>query len=150
MSLKASTGLRNALLVTGSLKSRLDGGFLKIYSNAVAAPATADAAIPGGAVLLCTISVNSTGTGITMAATATDGVVEKTAAETWSGVNAATGTASWYRHVGSADDGTLSTTQPRLQGSVGTTAADLILASVALTNAQTTTVPNYAVALPTP
>ena len=40
MALKASTGLRNAMMTTGSLKSRLDLGFIKIYAGTV--PATAD------------------------------------------------------------------------------------------------------------
>ena len=56
MALKASTGLRNKLMDTGSLKSILAGGLIKVYGGAV--PADADAAATG--TLLCIISNNST------------------------------------------------------------------------------------------
>lgn len=145
MALKESTGLRNGMLVTGSLRSQLLNGFLKIYSGT--APASADDAVTG--TLLCTISVSSTGTGITLDTTASAGTVSKAPAETWSGVNAATGTAGYFRHVGSADTGASSTTQPRLQGDVATAGAELNFTSVALTSGATQTVDYYNVALPT-
>jgi hypothetical protein len=146
MAIKASTGLRNQLMDTGSLKGALDDGFINIYAGTV--PATADAAV-GAATLLCTISVNSTGTGITFDSAASGGVISKAPGEVWSGVNAATGTAAWYRHVGDSDDGTLATDQPRLQGLVGVSGADLNLSSVSLTSGATQTVDFYSVALPT-
>lgn len=143
MTIKVSTGLRNAVLGTSSLDAALDLGFIKIYSGA--APASADDAATG--TLLCTISVNSTGTGLTFDAPS-GGVMAKAAAEVWSGVNAASGTAAYYRHVGPADTGALSTTEPRLQGSVGTSGADLNLSSVGLTAAATQTIDYYTVAWP--
>lgn len=147
MAIKASTGLRNQMMDTGSLKNALDNGFINIYSGTV--PTTADEAVPGGATLLCTISVNSTGTGITFDAAASGGVIAKAPGEVWSGVNAATGTAAWYRHVGAADTGALATDEPRLQGLVGVSGADLNLSSVSLTSGATQTVDFYSVALPT-
>jgi hypothetical protein len=145
MSLKTSTGLRNGVLATGSLKSLLNGGFIKIYAGTV--PSSADDAI-GSATLLNTISVNSTGTGINFDTAASAGVLSKAPAEVWSGVNAASGTATFYRHVAAADDGTLSTTQPRIQGTVSTVGADLNLSSVSLTSGATQTIDYYSVALP--
>jgi hypothetical protein len=145
MTLYVSTGLRNKLLDTGSLKSIFNLGFIKIYAGTV--PADADASI-GAATLLCTISNNSTGTGITFAASAASGAISKNSGETWSGTNAASGTASFYRHVAAGDDGTLSTTQARIQGLVSTAGADLNLSSVALTSAATQTIDNYSAALP--
>ena len=53
MAIKTSTGLRNAMLATGSAKAALDGGRINIYAGA--APATADDAV-GGATLLCAIT----------------------------------------------------------------------------------------------
>lgn len=143
--MKLSTGLRNKLLDTGSLKATFAAGFLKIYSGA--APADADAAVTG--TLLCTISIASGGTGINFAAAAVAGVLQKLSSETWSGVNAATGTAAYFRHVAAGDDGTLSTTQARIQGTVATSGADLNVASVALVAAATQPVDFYSVALPT-
>ncbi|RZL88830.1 MAG: hypothetical protein EOP82_21680 [Variovorax sp.] len=145
MTLKVSTGLRNAMLDTQSLKTALALGFIKLYSGAV--PATADAAVTG--TLLTTISVNSTGTGLSLATAAASGTIAK-ASEVWSGVNAATGTATYFRFIAATgDDGTLSTTQKRLQGTVGTSGADLNLSSVNLTATAVQTIDAANITLPT-
>lgn len=142
---QTSTGLRNAALA--AWKTALDHGFLKIYGGTV--PATADAAL-GAATLLCTISVNSTGTGITLAATPVAGVLQKNGSEIWSGVNAATGTASFYRFVAAADSGAASTTEPRIQGTVGVTGEGLNLTmGTALAATVTTTIDSFATEVPT-
>lgn len=145
--MKVSTGLRNALLDAGSLASQMDLGFIKIYAGPV--PASADAAL-GSATLLCTISNNSTGTGLKFETAAADGSLPKESTEVWSGVNAAGGTATFFRHVAATgDDGTLSTTQKRIQGTIGASGADLNLSSVNLSNGATQTIDYYSVTLPT-
>lgn len=144
MTLKVSTGLRNKLMDTGSLKTIMAAGLIKIYSGAV--PADADAAVTGS--ILCTISIGSGGTGINFDTSAAAGVLSKAPGETWSGTNAATATATYYRHVAASDDGTLSTTQARLQGAVATVGSDLNLSSVALVSGATQTVDYYSVTLP--
>jgi hypothetical protein len=141
---KLSTGLRNQLLASNSLKTIFAASFIKIYSGS--APASADDAVTG--TLLCTISIASGGTGVNFAASAADGALAKSGSETWSGVNAATGTAGYFRHVAAGDDGTSSTTQARIQGTVGTAGADLNLSSTALTSAATQTIDAYAAGLP--
>jgi len=146
MSVKASTGLRKGLLDSASLKEQLDDGFMKLYAGTV--PATADAAL-GGATLLCTLSINSTGVGINFDTTATGDVLSKAPGEIWSGTNVASGTATFYRHVAAADDGTLSTAAPRLQGTIAVAGADMNLSSVALVNGATQTLAYYSVTLPT-
>ena len=146
MAIKASTGLRNHMLGSGSLKSALDGGRINIYAGA--APSSADGAV-GAATLLCSVSLNSTATGIDMDAAAASGVLSKAPGQVWSGVNVASGTAAWYRHVGPDDDGTLSTTAPRLQGDVALSGADLNISNTSLTSGATQTVDFYSVALPT-
>ena len=145
MAIKTSTGLRNAMLATGSAKAALDGGRINIYAGA--APATADAAV-GGATLLCAITLNSTGTGILFDTAAVNGVLAKKPSETWSGSIVATGTAAWYRHVAAADDGTLSTTAPRIQGTIALIGADLNL-DPSFVSGQTKVIEHYIVALPT-
>lgn len=147
MALQISTGLRNALLGTGSLKSILALGFIRIYSGTP--PATADAAIGGGNTLLCTISVASSGTGLTFEASATGGVLPKNASEVWSGVNAASGTATFFRHVAVGDTAALSTTEARMQGAIATAGAELNLSSVGLTSGATQTIDYYTAAVPT-
>lgn len=146
MTLKASTGLRNYMLDTGPAKTALANGFIKIYSGPE--PATADAAIGGGNTLLCTIYSDNVSAGINLAATAADGFIEKASAETWSGAVIATGTATFFRHVGSADTGALSTTQPRLQGTVARAGAELNISDVDLVAAAPQAVNFYTLQLP--
>lgn len=114
MATQSSTGLADYLLVTGSLKAALDGGFIKVYSGTP--PTTADDAVTG--TLLWTISVGGAGTGLTWSPTTVSRALVKPSATTWSGPTAA-GTATYFRVVGSADTGASSTTQPRIQGNVG-------------------------------
>lgn len=146
MAIKASTGLRNTMLGSGSLKSALDGGRIDIYAGSP--PASADDAV-GGATLLCSITLNSTATGIDMDTAASAGVLSKAPGQVWSGVNVASGTATWYRHVGPGDDGLSSTTAPRLQGDVALSGSDLNISNVSLTAGATQTIDFYSVALPT-
>lgn len=144
MSLQASTGTRNSML--GSMKTGLNAGLIKIFSGTK--PATADAAI-GSAVLLCTISLNGTGTGINFDTAAVSGVIVKAPAEVWNGTNVASGVAAFYRHVGPGDDGLLSSTEPRLQGNVGVSGSDLNLtAGTTLTSGIVTPVDSYSIELP--
>lgn len=144
MSAYFSTGLVNSLAITGSLASALSGTVIKLYSGTV--PSTADAAISSDSTLLCTISVGSAGTGVTMASTVTNGTLTKNTSETWSGANAASGTATYYRQVATDDDGTESTTAIRVQGVMGT---DMILSSYALVSAATQSLDNYQITIPT-
>lgn len=149
MAIKVSTGLRNSMLVDDSLAAALNGGFINIYSGT--APTSADNAIgsSGSNVLLCTISVNGDGTGLALASSASNGVVEKVSAAVWEGEVLATGTATFYRFVGSSDTGALSTTEPRIQGTVGIVNADLNLSSVSLVDGATQTIDYYSIAFPT-
>lgn len=145
MTIKTSTGLRNKMLDTNPLRTILNLGFINIYSGTP--PATADAAATG--TLLCTISVSSGGTGLTMAAAAVDGAIPKNSGEVWSGVNAAGGVASYYRHVGAADTGALSTTEPRVQGQIANVGSDMNLTSTTLSSGATQTIDFYQLYLPT-
>ena len=147
MAIKSSTGLANHLLVTGSLKNALDAGFIKVYAGTV--PADADAAITG-TTLLWTISVGGAGTGLTWDTTPVNRALVKPSAATWSGATIV-GTASYFRVVGSADDGLLSTTQPRLQGQVGMVAGantDMYVADTTFA-VGTKSLAAFSIALPT-
>jgi hypothetical protein len=146
---KFSTGLRTQMLSGGALKGALDGGLINIYSGTP--PLQADDALSSVATntLLCTISLASAGTGISFDTAASAGVLNKAPAQTWSGVNAATNTATFFRHVASGDTGASSTSAYRIQGTIATAGADLNLSSVSLTSGATQTVDYYSVALPT-
>ena len=76
------------------------------------------------------------------------GAIGKAPAETWAGTVLATGNAVFFRYVGSADTGALSTTEPRLQGRVGVSGAELNISSLALTAGQTQAVNFIAISQP--
>ncbi|MNV98439.1 hypothetical protein D3C71_1936940 [compost metagenome] len=67
----------------------------------------------------------------------------------WSGINSASGTATHFRIVSGTDDGSASTTQPRLQGKCGTSGADLNMSSVNLTLNAPQSVDAASITLPT-
>jgi hypothetical protein len=129
MAQKMSTGLCNQLLDTNPLKTIFAAGFVDLYSGTV--PASADASI-GAAVLQVRVGAPGPGTGIHFATAAAAGVLSKMATETWNGTVSNSATVTFYRMVTAADDGTLSTTQPRIQGAIGTGGADMNLGAVAL------------------
>jgi hypothetical protein len=144
MSLQASTGLRGALL--SALKTSLDGGKLLIFSGSK--PANADAAI-GSATLLCTITDNDTGGGLTFDTGPSNGIIVKLPSQSWRGTNVASGVATFYRHVASGDDGISSASEPRLQGTVGVSGTDLNLTGgTTLTQGIVTPVDTYSIELP--
>lgn len=145
MAINLSTGLKDSVLVTGSLRSALTNGQLQIYTGA--APASADAAATG--TLLNTYVDNDTGTfNLTFEASTSGGALVKTAAQTWSGTSVAAGTAGYFRFVVTGDDGLLSTTQVRIQGTVGGAGADLYLASTTIANSTLYFIDAFAIAIP--
>jgi len=135
----------------GSLKDIMRNGVLKIYSGSQ--PALGDTAYSG--TLLCTITESSgaftpgsEANGLEFGDEAS-GYVEKCADETWSGVASATGTAGWFRFYANATDaGALSTTLPRIDGSIGTSGADLNMSSTAITSGATYTIDSFKLTLP--
>lgn len=144
--LKLSTATANGLANAIGLKEQLDGGKLYIFAGPV--PETADEALDlvNDHTELCVITVNDSGTGLTFDA-ATNGVLGKAAAETWSGTcafdgaDAATTTLAptFYRFCASGDNGRAAantSTGYRVQGSVGgpNSGADLQLGANTLSD----------------
>jgi hypothetical protein len=139
---------------TEDFAAGVNGGLIKIYGSPTSQaaadaliPATADAAL-GSATLLCTISVDGDGTGLNMDTTPVAGILAKATGESWLGDNVASGYASFYRFAPIADDGTLSTTAKRCQGSVGILGTDLIIASSYMTLGQEQRIDSYVVGMP--
>jgi hypothetical protein len=135
------------MLATGSLRDALADGFIKIYGGT--APAAADDAISGSNPLLNTVSLDGAGGGINLDVVAVGGIIGKSPSDDWFGINAASGTATFYRHVAAGDTGALSTTAPRLQGTIATAGADLNLSDVALVSGADQRIDYYVVNLPT-
>ena len=79
------------------------------------------------------------------------GVMPKLTTQTWSGVNAATGTAGWFRQYGSvADAGAVDTTETvlRVDGAIATSGAEMNLNSTAFTALATTTLSGWGDTIP--
>jgi hypothetical protein len=141
-------------IVGGSLRDIFKRGVLRIYTGVQ--PTTADMAATG--TLLLTIT-NASGafTGGAVAnglefGVAASGSIAKLSTQTWSGVGLATGTAGWFRLYGNAaDEATtpaVSTTLPRLDGSVAVSGAQLNMSSTTVTLSATTTIDTFTVTLP--
>lgn len=135
----------------GSLKDVFRDGVLKIYSGTQ--PTEADDAVAG--TLLVTIT-ESAGAFVAGAfdnglefGAAASGAIAKSASETWQGVAVASGVAGWFRLCANdTDAGAESTTLPRIDGSIGTSGADLNLSSTTITSGQTYTIDTFSLTLP--
>lgn len=143
MAIKLSTGARNAILDTGDFGTIFDASRVKIYTGS--APSDADSAESG--TLLVSIGSDNADTHCHFSGTASSGQLTKNT-DTWSGTAAATGTAGYFRLVINTDGGGSSTTEIRLQGSVGTTGADLNMSSLSITNGTTQTIDTFTVTQP--
>lgn len=150
MTVRLSTGLRNALAGTGGgFATALANGVIEIYSGSQ--PATADSAVNG--TLLGTVTLNSgaftpgnSTNGLTFAAAA-NGSVSKSGV--WSFNAVATGTAGWFRFKGNAvDAGGVSTTAIRMDGSVATSGADLNLSNISLVTGSPNTIDSFTFTIP--
>lgn len=151
MALRVSTGLRNAMMATGSLQDTMVNGILCIYSGTQ--PASADDAESG--TLLCKVTVSSGAftagaatNGINMATSAASGLLPKSTSEVWSGVNVATGTAGYYRFYANDFTTGASTTAARVDGAVSTSGAQLNMSSTALVSGATLTLDSFTLTLP--
>lgn len=122
--IKLSTGYRQSVALTSSIKATLDGGLVRIYSGAV--PPSADASL-GAAVLLCEISAGGTGDLLTWEDTAPGGVLSKSVAQNWTGNVVAGGDPTFFRYVKGGDAGDASASAVRFQGSAGILGSDMYI-----------------------
>lgn len=150
MALRLGTNLRQALLTTADLKAHMDLGFLYIYSGTQ--PASADNAATG--TLLAVISNNSGATGLTFDEP-TAGVLPKAAAETWSGVAIASGTAGWFRfqkldtnETTTRADAAGAVDTDRFDGAIAASGAELNMSNTTITVSATQTVTTMTITLP--
>ena len=127
MTVKLSTGLRNGMLGSTGFAELFANGVIEIRSGPQ--PITADAAATGTLLGLVTKDglawvAGSPTNGLNFNAPA-NGAVSKNA-DNWRFNGLANGTAGWFRLKGNAaDDGSVSTTLPRLDGSIGVGSGDM-------------------------
>ena len=131
--LTRSAALVEAIMVTGSFKSLMDGGNLIIYDAGTSVIASASDTLTDQ-VALCTI------TGLNFDTVAPNGTITKDSS-LWEGTNAATGAASFYRFWDSTDTYCL-------QGTVGTAGCDLNIESISLVDTETLTINSFALEEP--
>jgi hypothetical protein len=135
----------------GSIKDVFKDGVLRIYSGAQ--PASPDAAISG--TLLLEVSESSGAfvagafdNGLELGDAAL-GIIAKAAGETWQDAGLAAGTAGYFRLVANAtDNGGADTALPRVDGSVGTSGADLNMSSTSISVGSTYTIDTFQLTLP--
>jgi len=150
MALKLSTGLRDALLGTDSLKGILDYGVIKIFGGTP--PSTADG---DDTTFTLLVEITTDGLDVTPGATTnglvfaapSGGTIAKSA-DNWSGAAVATGTASWFRLYDNDVNMGSSSTAARLQGTVGTYGADMLVSSTNVVGGATITVDSFNMTLP--
>ena len=151
MTIKLSTGLRTALAGATGFGATFEKGVIHIYSGPQ--PVTADSAAPGTLLGVVTgdagpFAFGSPTNGLEFDPAAAGGV-SKSAVQEWKFRGLANGTAGWFRLMGNTSDALgQSTTSPRLDGSVGTSGADLNLSNIAVTTGTPATIDVFAFGIP--
>lgn len=144
MATKLSTGLVEYLAGTGSLRDAFHGtSRISIYAGTE--PAGADLA-SSGFTLLCVIE--AAGNPLEFESDVTNGIVSKSASQTWSGTNLATGTATWFRVEIDTDDRSADPTALRLQGSIGTVLGEIIMTNPNLVSGNVKPIENFRMQVP--
>jgi len=141
------------MLNATGIKEAMADGMLLLYSGSQ--PATADAAATGTLLARITLDAGafahgSATNGLEFDAPAS-GVLSKAAAETWRGLGIAAGTAGYWRFVANpTDDGSLSTTLTRIDGSCGVSGsgADGIFSTTSIVVDQPVTCDTFNLTLP--
>jgi hypothetical protein len=140
MALRISTGARTAILDSGLGPLFDTDGALAIFSGTI--PANADADI-GAGTLLATLTLSADWLGAAAAGVATlAAIASDTAVD-------ATGTAAWFRlHDASEGPTGSSATKRRIDGTVGTSGADLIFDTTAFVVGGAAAVSSFTLTLP--
>lgn len=137
----------------GSFREIFKNGVLKIFAGSQPGSASDD---ESGYTELCQITLNSNsfaagdGSNGLNFEEVVAGTLSKKASETWSGVNADTGTAGWFRfYTNDMDQGGESGGDKiRFDGAIATSGAQLNMSSTSLTSGATTTIDSFEITLP--
>jgi hypothetical protein len=134
----------------GSLRELLLNGIIHIYSGSQ--PADADSAETGTKLLEITVAsgafvAGSPTNGLEIAAPIS-GKIGIKAAETWSGVGLADGTAGWFRFYDNKEHEGALGSAVRLDGNCGVSGAQLNMSSTSVTSGATTTVDSFDITEP--
>lgn len=142
MTAKLSTGLTEFLANTGGVREAFHGSSrISIYAGVAPAGANLSAT---GATLLCVVT--AAGSPLEFETDVSGGVVTKASAQTWSGTNLATGTATWFRMESTTDDRSEDPSSIRLQGTIGQVSGEMIMTNPALVSGATKAIENFRIA----
>lgn len=133
MTIRASTGLKNAMLGTVGLQTAMQDGVIRVYSGSQ--PASADAAVTGTLLMEITLNGGAFAHGSPTNGlewdTPVNGTISKPVADTWQGAGITNGVAGWARFCANPlDDGSSSSALARIDMSVGKGTGDLQLSNV--------------------
>lgn len=145
MALRLSTGARTGLAGTYGLKGLFNGGYLDIYTGSQ--PASADYAETGSKLVRVTLNSGDLATAGLTFGTAAAGVLPKSAS-VWSGVIALAGIAGYFRLYGTGGTSGSSASEVRIDGNVGVSGSDLVLANTNLVLSSTFTVDTFSLEVP--
>lgn len=143
MALKFSTEIRRMLLVSGSLKSILDGGLVRIYSGPV--PASPDSALSGNTLL---VEVDASGSLLTFEGMAPNGILMKSLDQEWGANVNVSGTPTFFRYVKPSDTGSATAGEVRIQGTAGGPASDMTITNAVLTEGTPHRIDYFAISIP--
>lgn len=134
----------------GSLKDAMKDGVIRIYSGSQ--PTSPDEAVAGTLLLEITVSAGAFVHGahanaLEFGAAAAGAIGKDT--DTWQDQGLASGVASWFRFCANpSDGGGADTTLARLDGSVGTSGADLNMSTTSIVSGSTYTIDTFTLTLP--
>lgn len=148
-----STGLKNAILSQGGSGGNTNGGLSTLLNNCrIEFYANSPPASPDDAAGETAINTYSADDGATynaqFEAVATGGVLNKAAAQTWSGTTTTGGTATWFRLLLTGDANGADATALRVQGTVGGPASDIYIADPVLAATTQYFIDAFAIAIP--
>lgn len=145
MAIRLTTGLRTELAGTTGLKAILNGGCIDIYSGGQ--PTIADYAETGIKLVRITVASGAVGTAGLTYGTAAAGVLPKSA-DVWSGVVLVAGVAGYFRNYGTAATSGSSASEKRIDGNVGVSGSDMLLANTSLVAGATLTIDTFSLEVP--
>ena len=145
MALRQSTASRTALCGTLGLQDIFNGGYIDIYSGGQ--PASADYAETGSKLVRITIASGGVATCGLLWGTAAAGLLPKSGTA-FSGEISAAGVAGYFRLYGTGGTSGSSASENRMDGNVGVSGSDLVLANTSLTLGATLTIGTFTLGVP--
>lgn len=145
MALRQSTSVRTALCGTSGLKDIFNGGYIDIYTGGQ--PASADYAETGSKLVRITIASGDVATAGLLWGTAAAGLLPKSGTA-FSGVISLAGVAGWFRLYGTGGTSGSSASENRMDGNVGVSGSDLVLANTSLVLGATLTIDTFTLGVP--